>query len=196
MTILRKPPVTLESRMNFGFGWMIQGWFLKFVPRLITNSPIPRQKHEALLKQRQLGSILGRYRIFMKLAEFLGLVAVVAIGLVAANTAAMSIRERRSEIAVMRSIGFPSGVILSLLVGESLIVALLGGAIGCGVAFGLFKVFALNADALGPFVSLHVPPFVLAETLGVAALIGLFSAYVPARAAAKRSIVETLRLVD
>src|SRR6266516_2639645 len=119
-----------------------------------------------------------------------------AIGLVAANTAAMSIRERRSEIAVMRSIGFPSGVILSLLVGESLIVALLGGAIGCGVAFGLFKVFAFNADALGPFVSLHVPPFVLAETLGVAALIGLLSAYAPARAAAKRSIVETLRLVD
>jgi putative ABC transport system permease protein len=143
-----------------------------------------------------VGSFLGRYRIFMKLAEFLGLVVVVAIGLVAANTAAMSIRERRSEIAVMRSIGFPSGVILSLLVGESLIVALSGGAIGCGVAFGLFKVFAFNADALGPFVSLHVPPFVLAETLGVAVLIGLFSAYVPARAAAKRSIVETLRLVD
>src|SRR5258707_6501532 len=112
-----------------------------------------------------IGGILGRYRIFMKLAEFVGLVAVVAIGLVAANTAAMSIRERRSEIAVLRSIGFPSGVILSLLVGESLIVALLGGAIGCGGAVGLFKVFALNADALGPFVSLHVPPFVLAESL-------------------------------
>lgn len=143
-----------------------------------------------------VGSILHRYRIFMNLAECLGLMTVVAIGLVAANTAAMSIRERRSEIAVMRSIGFPSGVILSLLVGESLIIALSGGAIGCGVAFGLFKMFALNADALGPFVSLHVPPFVLAETLGVAALIGLFSAYVPARGAAKRSIVETLRLVD
>src|SRR5207245_9715188 len=96
-----------------------------------------------------LGRVRGRYRILMKLAEFVGLVAVVAIGLVAANTAAMSIRERRSEIAVMRSIGFPSGVILSLLVRESLLVALLGGAIGCGVAFGLFKVFAFNADALG-----------------------------------------------
>ncbi len=143
-----------------------------------------------------VGSILGRYRIFMRLAAFLGLVAVVAIGLIAANTAGMSIRERRSEIAVMRSLGFPSGMILSLLVGEALIVALSGGAIGCGVAFGLFKVFALNADALGPFVSLHVPPSALAETLGVAALIGVFSAYVPAHAAAKRSIVETLRLVD
>src|SRR5438445_2257783 len=143
-----------------------------------------------------VGSILGRYRIFMILAECLGLVAVVAIGLVAANTAAMSIRERRGEIAVMRSLGFSSGVILSLLVGESLIIALWGGAIGYGVAFGLFKVFALNADALGPFVSLHVPPFVLAETLGLAALIGLVSAYVPARSAARRSIVDTLRLVD
>src|SRR5207244_12306170 len=88
----------------------------------------------------------------MTLAECLGLVAVVAIGLVAANTAAMSIRERRGEIAVMRSLGFSSGVILSLLVGESLIIALAGGAIGCGVAFGLFKVFALNADALCPVV--------------------------------------------
>src|SRR5207247_2265850 len=141
-----------------------------------------------------IGSILGRYRIFMRLAEFLGLVAVVAIGLVAANTAAMSIRERRSEIAVMRSIGFPSWVILSLLVGESLIVALSGGALGCGAAFGLFKVFALNADALGPFVSLQVPPFVLAETLGVAVLIGFFSVYVPCRVAGKRCIVDCLRV--
>src|SRR5947207_11264637 len=62
-------------------------------------------------EEAAVGSILGRYRIFMKLAEFLGLVAVVAIGLVAANTAAMSIRERRREIAVMRWIGFPSGMI-------------------------------------------------------------------------------------
>ena len=143
-----------------------------------------------------LGSVLGRFRIFMKLAELLGLVVVVAIGLVAANTAAMSIRERRSEIAVMRSIGFPSRLVLSLLVSESLVIALLGGTLGCGVAFGLLKVFAFNADALGPFVSLHIPPFVLAETLVVAVLLGLLSAYVPARAASKRTIVEALRLVD
>src|SRR5262249_1556058 len=62
-----------------------------------------------------MGSILGRFRSFMKLAELLGLVVVVEIGLVAANTAAMSIRERRGEIAVLRSIGYPSPVILRLL---------------------------------------------------------------------------------
>jgi putative ABC transport system permease protein len=147
-------------------------------------------------EEQFMGSILGRFRVFMKLAGFLGLVVVVAIGLVAANTAAMSIRERRGEIAVMRSIGFPSRTILGLLVAESLIIALLGGALGCGVAFGLLKAFAFNADALGPFVALRIPPFVLAETLGVAVLIGLLSAYVPARAAARRTIVEALRPVD
>ena len=143
-----------------------------------------------------MGSILGRFRIFMKLAEFLGLVVVVAIGLVAANTAAMSIRERRGEIAVMRSIGFPSRIVLGLFVAESLIITLLGGLLGCGVAFGLLKVFAFNADALGPFVALRIPPFVLAETLFVAVLIGLLSSYIPARAAAKRTIVEALRIAD
>src|SRR5260370_30756179 len=100
----------------------------------------------------------------------------------------MSIRERRSEIAVMRSIGFPSRVILSLLVGESLIVALSGGAIGCGVALGLFQLFALNAHALVPFVSLHVPPFMLADALVVAALMRVLTAYSPARRSVNRNI--------
>jgi putative ABC transport system permease protein len=143
-----------------------------------------------------IGSILARFRIFMKVAGFMGLVVVVAIGLVAANTAAMSIRERRGEIAVMRSMGFPSMVIFGLLIAESVVVALLGGALGCGAAFVLLRTFALNADILGPFAVLRIPPFVLGEAMGVAILLGIFSAYVPARTAARRSIVESFRLID
>src|SRR5256886_6496997 len=56
-----------------------------------------------------IGSILGRYRIVMTLAECLGLVAVVAIGLLAANTAAMALRERPGGIAVIGHLGFSSG---------------------------------------------------------------------------------------
>ena len=66
---------------------------------------------------------------------------VLTIGLVAANTAAMSIRERRGEIAVMRSMGFPSRMILCLLLAESLIIGLLGGLLGCGAAFLVLKTF-------------------------------------------------------
>jgi len=142
------------------------------------------------------GSIIGRFRMFFRIAELLGLVVVFAIGLVAANTAAMSIRERRGEIGVMRAIGFSSSAILLLLLGESVAIALAGGIFGCGAAFAVLKISSVNADALGPFVTLRIPPAVILETLLMAMLIGLFSAYVPARGVLRRNLVDTLRVID
>ena len=143
-----------------------------------------------------IGSVLARFQIFLKLAGLLGLVVVVAIGLVAANTAAMSIRERRGEIAVMRAMGFRSRVIFSLLIAESIAIALIGGALGCGAAFVLLSLFSLNADVLGPFAVLRIPPLVLGEAMGVAILLGLSSAYIPAVTASRRNIVESFRQID
>ena len=143
-----------------------------------------------------LGSMIGRFRIFFRLAQVLGFIVVVTIGLVAVNTAAMSIRERRGEIAVMRSIGFPARVILALLMAESMIIAVGGGLIGCGAALGALKMFAVNADAIGPFATLKVPPSVVAQAITLALLIGLVSAYVPGTAAVRRKIVDVLRVAD
>lgn len=141
-----------------------------------------------------IGSFMEQYRTFFRIAELLGLIVVLMIGLVAANTAAMSIRERRGEIAVMRSIGFPSGTILSLLLAESILIGLAGGIIGCGSAYVVLKVFTVGSGT-GPLDTLHMEPAILGETLIVAVLIGLFSAMVPARSAARRSIVDALRMV-
>jgi putative ABC transport system permease protein len=141
------------------------------------------------------GGFMEGYRMFFHLAEALGFIVVLTIGLVAANTAAMSIRERRSEIAVMRSIGFTSRTILSLLLGESLIIGLTGGIIGCGAAFIVLKVFAVGSPAMGPLGTIRMPPSILVETLIAAALIGVLSALVPARAAARQNIVDALRMV-
>jgi putative ABC transport system permease protein len=143
-----------------------------------------------------LGGIIGRFRAFFRVAELLGIVVVIAIGLVAANTAAMSIREKRSEIAVLRSIGFPAETLLGLLVVESATIAVLGGVLGCGAAFVLLKVFSFNADALGPFATLRIPPFVIVEALAVSVMIGVFSAWFPARASVRRTIAESLRIID
>ncbi len=144
-----------------------------------------------------LGSVIGRFRTFFTLARILGLIVVITIGLVAANAAAMSIRERRNEIAVMRSIGFRSPLILRLLIAESVVTALAGCILGCGAAFALLKVFSVTSDVLGPFVgAIQIPPTVLLETLLAAILIGLLSSYAPARSAVRRKIVDTLRTVD
>ena len=139
-------------------------------------------------------NFISSYRALFLLFEILGVIVVITIGLVAANTAAMSIRERRGEIAVMRSIGFTSRTILSLLLCESLIIALLGGFLGCSAAYLVLKVFSAAIPAMGG-LSIEMPPLVLIETLAISVLIGLFSAIVPASSAARRSIVDALRTV-
>jgi putative ABC transport system permease protein len=141
-----------------------------------------------------IGGFLEQYRMFFRMAELLGFIVVLTIGLVAANTAAMSIRERRGEIAVMRSMGFPSRTILSLLLSESLLIGLIGGVIGCGAAFIVLKVFSVG-NVGGPLGTIRMPPIVLAETLVIAVLIGVCSAIVPASSAARRNIVDALRTV-
>ncbi|HKV55781.1 MAG TPA: FtsX-like permease family protein [Candidatus Binataceae bacterium] len=142
-----------------------------------------------------IGNFLDNFRIFFQLAEVLGFVVVITIGLVAANTAAMSIRERRAEIAVMRSIGFPSGTILFMILSESVLVALLGGALGCGAAYLTFKIYTVGAAAAGPLANVRVSSGIVVETIVLAALLGIVSALVPAYSASKRNIVDALRMV-
>jgi len=137
------------------------------------------------------GGFLAGYRVFFQIAELMGIVIVFTIGLVAANTAAMSIRERRSEIAVLRSIGFPAQTILSMLLAESLIIALAGGLLGCGGAYVILKLITMQ----GVIGTIRMPAGVLFLALAVAALIGLLSAIVPATSAARRNIVDALRAV-
>src|SRR6058998_2480479 len=60
----------------------------------------------------------------------IALAVVITTLFVAGNTMAMSVRERTTEIAVMRTLGFPSGTIFLLLAGEGLMMALAGGLVG------------------------------------------------------------------
>jgi putative ABC transport system permease protein len=137
------------------------------------------------------GGFIAGYRVFFQIAELMGIVVVFTIGLVAANTAAMSIRERRTEIAVLRSIGFPARTILLMLLAESLIIALAGGLIGCGGGYLLLSMISLQ----GVIGVIKMPVWVLFAALGAAALIGVLSAIVPATTAARRNIVDVIRAV-
>ena len=136
------------------------------------------------------------FRPLIAMAEGLALLTVFAIMLVATNTAAMSIRERRSEIAVMRAMGFTAGAILASLLAEGLLMGLIGGAAGCVLAVAALHVAALGSAALGPIAfALHLPPSVVAQTLVAGAVMGLGAAFIPGVNAARASIVEILRAV-
>ena len=138
-------------------------------------------------------SFLSNYRLIFDMAKWLALIVVATIGLVAANTASMSIRERRGEIALMRSLGFPSLSILGMLLAESAAIAIVGGVIGCAAALLLLN--GARLGGFGPLSTIRMPPVVIAEAMVIAVIIGLFSAWIPARAAARRTIVDTLRAI-
>jgi putative ABC transport system permease protein len=139
---------------------------------------------------------IANFRTIFAAARVLGMIVVITISLIAANTAAMSIRERGAEVAIMRSIGFSSTQVLSCLLAESVIVALVGGVVGSAVASLALRSLALGSAVLGPLgIALRVPSSVIAQSLAVALLIGAASGLFPALAAARGNIAERLRFV-
>jgi putative ABC transport system permease protein len=140
--------------------------------------------------------ITGFFRRLITMAESFAILTVVAIMLVAANTQAMSIRERRAEIAVMRALGFTGATILASLLAEGLMMGLLGAAAGCAIGWGVLRVAGVGSAALGPIAfALHLPPSVVAETLIAGATMGLGAALVPGFNATHVNIVDALRTV-
>lgn len=115
--------------------------------------------------------------------------------LVAANTMAMSIRERTREIALLRSLGFAPRLLGTLFVGENVALALGGWFFGTLGSYGL--VFALvHLRAAGAFaVLLKIPVTTLAVSLPLAVLVGVVSAAIVSHRASRINIVEGLRHV-
>ena len=110
----------------------------------------------------------------------------------------MAARERVNEIAVLRTLGYQKSTILALILAESLLLALLGGALGLSLfalGFGGFKSALMDTPMSGFAAGMKVYPSVLAVGFGISVFIGLFAGIVPAAGAVRRSITDGLRRV-
>jgi putative ABC transport system permease protein len=112
---------------------------------------------------------------------------------VAANGMAMSMRERTTEIAVLKAIGFRNVLLLVMVLSEAVIIALVGGLLGVGSGRGIYALAHQAVPQMFPLRSL--PWDVMGYGLLVAAGIGLASGLIPAVLAARLSVVNGLRRV-
>ena len=135
-------------------------------------------------------SMLGNVRGIILL---IGSAVSFAILLIVANTMAMSIRERISEAAILRSLGFRPVHILRLFVGESLVLTLAGALAGIGGAKLLYDSLRLSQIGQFAFADLRLRPETLALCFGIALTIALLSATWPAYRAARGNIAVALR---
>jgi putative ABC transport system permease protein len=146
----------------------------------------------ALIKSQEGGNLA----LMLNGAKFLAAIVMFTIALVAANTAAMAVRERRHEIAVMRAIGFTRNSIVARILVEGLIVGVIGGALGCVLAYLGFELLPHVAGALGPLaMAMTLQPRIVAYSFLIAALIGAASGFIPATLATRGDIATELRAI-
>ncbi|MGH9141787.1 MAG: ABC transporter permease [Vicinamibacterales bacterium] len=155
------------------------------------NSPYETKTQTEQAFSASFASMLGNLNLLL---GSVALAVVLTTLFVAGNTMAMSVRERTTEIAVMRTLGFPAATIFVLVVGEGLVVSVLGGAAGAALAR-----LIVNGEALG-LTGGFIPAFGvnngnLITGLGLSVLIGVLAAVLPASMASRLKIVDALRRV-
>ncbi len=162
------------------------------VDREFENSQYPTKTESEKAFALSFASFLGNLKLFVM--AICGAVTFTIL-LVSANTISMSVRERVREVGIMKTLGFTPGAILGIILGESAVISLIGGIVGCILAAGLC--WALShmpgAGMNQALRTLSITPAVGLLSLSVAVLIGLVSSFIPAWSASKTSIIDSLR---
>lgn len=136
-------------------------------------------------------SFVAMSEAIITVIRLVAIVVIVIILVVVANTMAMSVRERLWEYAVFKTLGFTGGQIAFLILGEAVVITLLGGGLGIAVTFPLARQF--GAAVGNVFPTFNVAPLTLYEALAASVGVGVAAALLPARQAVRVRIAEGLR---
>lgn len=143
-------------------------------------------------KSFQLGFISQMEQIILTI-RIVSFVVIFIIMAVVANTMAMTARERLTEYATLKALGFGPGFVASLIFGEALMLSLIGGGLGILLTFPLAKGVGVIAAAV--FAVFKVSQSTVLLQLACALVVGVTAAIVPGWRSARVKIVDGLRHV-
>jgi putative ABC transport system permease protein len=122
----------------------------------------------------------------------IGGVVFFTLLLVTGNTMALAVRERIGELAVLKAVGFSDRFVLFLVLAESMLIALVGGALGLALA----KLWTLLGDPTGGMLqSFMLPNLLLLFGIICALVVGILAGILPATSAMRLRVVDALRRV-
>jgi putative ABC transport system permease protein len=168
------------------------------------EAPLVSQRIDALFKNSlaetltetekafQLGFVSMSEAILLAV-QAVSFIIILIIMAVMANTMTMTARERLAEYATLKALGFPPAFVVKLLMGESLLIALIGGGLGIALTFPLASAFVKAAGTLFPIFNVSL----LTVSLQVLACVtvGMVAAAWPAWKMSRIDIVQGLRHV-
>ena len=184
---------------NVSPGWFIlriddparSGVVAKAIDDSFRNSPAPTKTGTEQAFSAGFMTMFGNIQLLM---GTIGMAVVFAILLIAANAMLMNQRERTSEVAVLKTVGFTDRTIFSLVIVEAAFMALTGAALGLGLAIILPK--ATHFNAFGFLPGFHVTSGTVMVGAGIALLLSVLSGFTPAYQAARMPVVQALRRVE
>ena len=161
------------------------------IDKLFANSRAETKTETERAFQQSFLSAASAVITAMNIMSF---VIIGIILLVLGNTMIMSARERTHEFAILKALGFSGGQILFLIAGESMILSLLGSAVGLAVTFPAVEGFQ-TALPKGWFPVFYIKPETVAIGCAAGVLVGMLAAIIPLRRVLTTRIVEGLRHV-
>jgi putative ABC transport system permease protein len=156
------------------------------------NSTYPTETFTEKEFQLQFMAMIGNIKLLFSVVSACAIFMVV---LLAAITMSMAARERVTEIAVLKAIGFTSGTILTLMLTEFVMLGLVGGAIGTFGAKVMYQFVNMTELTQGFLVNFSVNGKTVLTCLAAAVLVGFLAGGLPALRSARMSVVDGLRKV-
>ena len=141
-------------------------------------------------KAFQLGFI-AQTEAIVTAVRIVSFVVIIIIFAVVANTMAMTARERMAEYATLKALGFSPSFVAALLIGESIMLTALGGALGILATFPVAAGFKAAVGTMFPVF--NVTPETAAMQATAALAVGVLAGVLPSIRAARVRIVEGLR---
>jgi putative ABC transport system permease protein len=143
-------------------------------------------------------SFLAMFSAILKAMDIVSAVILVIMTLILGNTIAMGVRERTNEYGVLRAIGFLPGHVALWVVGESMVLGVLGGVLGVGLAWPFINLMIgrfieENMGSFFPNFTLVPENMILALVLS--AILGGAAAAIPAWRASQLQVVDAVRRV-
>ncbi|MEE8142685.1 MAG: ABC transporter permease, partial [Planctomycetota bacterium] len=138
--------------------------------------------------QASFVSMLGNLPIFI---GTIGGAVVFAVFFSVVNTMLMAARQRIRETGIMKALGFGNSALAGLILAESLTISLVGGAVGCALAWMISH--PLREIIASFFPNFAIAPLTLLWGIGISLAIGLVSGITPALMMARLRPVDALR---
>jgi len=165
------------------------------INRMFENSDAPVKAMPEKQFMLQFTEMMGNVKL---LVRSIALTVLFTVVLIVANTMAMSARERVTQIAVIRAMGFRRRQVLVLVLSEAIVLALLGGVAGAAGSFpftwGLIWLMKKTPVAMFAY-NIKISGATLITAFAASVAIGVLAGFVPAIRSARISIVDGLRQV-